>query len=342
MIHSTVTQSRTVVSTVYQSKSVVSTVYQSKSAVPSNPTKKPAVPLLHPHFFFAVLWIFCCATESQAQSNSATSIQFKVERGITGTRHFNYSGKPLKAKPQRDSDAAIVLRLSESSNDFKSYEAKFLGNREGNYDLRELVEHADGTEVVDLPPFLVEIVSMLPKDQRSDLFEAARFDPKVWGGYRLSICLLGLIWICIPVIVFVNKLMQPKPIVVPPFVEPKPTFADQLKPLVEAAAAGTLSVREKGRLELLLLHYWRERLALHGVDMATAIGQLRSHPEAGRLVTTVERWLHKSETSAGNEDCSPDAIMKLLGPYRGELASGGGHPEMRSTSMQSTSRSAES
>ncbi len=291
--------------------------------------------------FVAFLWNTFYSIESHAQSKTASSMPFKVERGITGVRHFTYTGKALQAKPQRDSDAAIVLRLSKTPGDLNAYEARFLGSREGNYDLRELVEHIDGSEVVDLPPVLVEIVSTLPKDKRSDLFKAATFHPKVWGGYRLSICLLGLIWFCIPAVVFIKKHLQPKPLLTPPIVEKALTFADRLKPLVESAAAGTLSVREKGRLELLLLHYWRERMSLQEVDMVTAIGQMRLHPEAGRLVTTVERWLHHSESAVGTENCSPEFILELLKPYREELASDS-NPVRAESSRHSTSRSADS
>ncbi len=266
----------------------------------------------------ALILLFVCSftTKAQSQTNTAAAAS-KVERGITGTRQFPYSGKPLRAKPQRDAEASIVLRLTALPNDSKTYEAKFLGNKVGTFNLHANIEHEDGSKVTDLPPLAIEIVSTLPKDQRSDLFEAAAFEPKVWGGYRLSIVLFGLIWLSIPVIVLIRRAMKPKAVVMPQVVEAVPTFADKLKPLVEAAAAGSLSVREKGQLELLLVHYWRERISLQGVDMASTISQLRVHPEAGQLVTTVERWLHQS---ADGDECSAQSIMKLLEPYRGDIA----------------------
>ena len=276
------------------------------------------------HLVFSLLLISCFTLHLHAQSKTNPSVQAKVERGITGTYRFRYSGKPLKSKPQLESDTPLGIRLSTSSSDSKSYEVRFLGIREGTYDLRALVEHVDGSEVHDLSPILVEIVSMLPKDQRSDLFEATLFKPKVWGGYRLSICLIGLIWLSIPIFFLIRRSLQVKPTAVAPIVEVAPTFADQLKPLVEAAAAGTLSVREKGQLELLLVHYWRERISLQGVDMANAIRQLRSHPEAGQLITKVEKWLHQSELSeapSGEDwDGSPGSIVEVLKPYRGSAA----------------------
>lgn len=271
-----------------------------------------------------LLFVCQCITMAHSQSNTTTAASqkniSKVERGITGTRQFPYSGKPLRAKPQRDTDASIVLRLTALPTDSKTYEAKFLGNKVGTFNLHANIEHEDGSEATDLPPLAIEIVSTLPKDQRSDLFEAATFEPKVWGGYRLSIVLIGLIWLSIPVIVLIRRAMKPKAVIAPPIVEVVPTFADKLKPLVEAAAAGSLSVREKGQLELLLVHYWRERISLQGVDMASTISQLRVHPEAGQLVRTVERWLHQSDDSADSDECSPQSIMSLLEPYRADVA----------------------
>ena len=243
-------------------------------------------------------------------------ISVKGERGLTGTVVFDFSGKPLRSKTQRDSDAPLWMRLSVSPQDRHRYEAKFLGTVEGVYDLRSLMEHVDGSEVTEMAPIQVRIVSMLPKDHRSDLFDAAEFKPSFWGGYRLALVLVGLVWLSIPIFLAIRRSIR----VVPPeniaFQEPLPSFADQLQPLIEAAASRRLSIREKGRLELLLLHYWRERSTFKSADMASAIRGLRAHPEAGMLVATVERWLHQSDVIGDEVDRSPEAIVELLKPYR--------------------------
>lgn len=110
-------------------------------------------------------------------------------------------------------------------------------------------------------------------------------------------------------------MLQVKPEKVVVVEEPIPTFAEQIRPLVEAAAARTLSAREKGSLELLLLHFWRERASLHDSDMVSAIRQLRAHPDAGNLLSSVERWLHQSDGAHDARDRSPEAIVELLKPY---------------------------
>ena len=269
-----------------------------------------------------ILYLVCILAlnpiaNAQSVAPTSTTTTVKVERGITGIHRFTHLGKPLKAKPQRDAESPIGIRLSTSVSDSHQYEARFLGNKEGVYDLRALMEHVDGSEPSDVPAMSVEIVSTLPKDQRSDLFESATFKPKVWGGYRLSLYLLGLLWLSVPIIYFIRRSMRPKAVAVVPVLQSQPTIADQLRPLVEAAAAKTLTVRDKGRLELLLLHYWRERISLQSLDMATAIGRLREHPEAGQLISTVERWLHQSEFDADYPSHSHDSILELLKPYQG-------------------------
>lgn len=248
--------------------------------------------------------------------NADTTMEVKGERGLTGTVAFDYSGKGLRSKTQRDSAAPIWIRLSVSPKDPHHYEAKFLGTVEGVYDLCSLMEHADGSEVTEMVPIQVRIVSTLPKDHRSDLFEVAEFKPSFWGGYRLAIMLVSLAWLGIPIVVFIRRALRAVPPVNLTVAERPPTFADQLQPLIEAAASRTLSIREKGRLELLLLHYWRERTTPKSTDIAGAIRGLRTHPEAGTLVTTVERWLHQSDSLEDESDRSPEAIVELLKPYR--------------------------
>ena len=251
---------------------------------------------------------------SGAQAGTAAEVQ--GERGLTGIYVFDYSGKGLRSKTQRDSDAPIWIRLVASAKDLHHYEAKFLGTVEGVYDLRLLMEHVDGSDVTDMAPIQVRILSTLPKDHRSDLFEVAEFKPSFFGGYRLAIVLVSLAWLSIPLVAFIRRSLRTVPPVELAVVECPLSFADQLQPLIEAAASRTLSIPEKGRLELLLLHYWRERATPQSIDIASAIRGLRSHPEAGRLVTTVERWLHQSDSLEAESDRSPDAIVELLKPYR--------------------------
>lgn len=103
-----------------------------------------------------------------------------VERGLTGIYSFSYFGKRLQAKSERNADPPVGLRLTSSGDDRNRYVLKFVGYREGLFDLGNLIEHVDGLAALDLPKLELNVVSMLPKDQRSDLFEAANFKPNLW------------------------------------------------------------------------------------------------------------------------------------------------------------------
>ena len=87
----------------------------------------------------------------------------------------------------------------------------------------------------------------------------------------------------------------------------EPTAADQLRPLVEAAIAGTLPPAGQARLELLLIAYWRKRLGMSDCTTQSALAQLRGHAEAGILLGQVDEWLHRRP--AGNIQADVAAIL---------------------------------
>ena len=96
--------------------------------------------------------------------------------------------------------------------------------------------------------------------------------------------------------------------IVPP--KPEPSFAERLRPLVEAAAVGQLSTAEQATLERLLMGFWREKLGLPEMRMAEALARLKAHGEAGAILRAVERWLHQPGSNGVSE------IKSLLQPYR--------------------------
>lgn len=261
----------------------------------------------------------------------------EAERGITGSFKFRYQGKILHVRPQREVDAPLSVRLQRLNEHGSNYEARFIGNREGRFDLRENLEHVDGTPPNDLPSMPVQIVSMLPKDQRSDLFDSTVYRPKIVGGYRFAWVLGGLLWIAVPCILWGIRHWNKQPVapVVPEIKEP--TVVEQLRPLIEAAAHRLLSTAEKGRLELLLYHFWRERGALTQDSMADSIRKLRTLPEAGELFRVVETWLHSNPEDA-SVDRSPEAILAILKPYQStkDAANNATDGDLASTEVQPT------
>lgn len=260
---------------------------------------------------FILVGLIVLASATGAHADSVA----KAERGITGTYSFEYAGPVLRAKVQRDTDAPLIVRLQHSPTSTQ-YEVRFIGNISGQYDLREWLEHADGSAIELASPIPIEIVSTLPNDPRSDLFDVDSFQPNFSGGYRWGLALAVLAWSAVPITVIARRLLaRPKEIEVTP-VSPPMSLADQLKPLIEAASRGELSTSDKARFELLLVHYWRETAILPELDMARSIQQLRSHPQAGPIIAAVEQWLHSG--SATEQRPTVQQVLQLLGPLEQE------------------------
>ncbi len=90
----------------------------------------------------------------------------------------------------------------------------------------------------------------------------------------------------------------------------EPTFAERISPLVERAAAGTLSADEKAALERLLITHWQRRLNLTTANGDELILRLRQHSEAGVLLRALEDWLHRPP---GRGEVQ---VESFLAPYR--------------------------
>lgn len=253
----------------------------------------------------AILW---CLSLGTVYAESVA----KAERGITGTFAFQYEGPALRAKSLRDADTPLIVRIQRNESPTQ-YSVRFIGNVPGQFDLRDWLEHADGSPLQSAQPMIVSIVSTLPNDPRSDLFEVDRFQPGFSGGYRLALVLIGMAWLGVPIVVIVSRILTRPKAVQAKSVVPALSLADQLRPLVETAALGQLSTNDKARLELLLLRYWRQEANLPHADMAVAITKLRTHSQAGPILTAVERWLHAEDLARPE---SVQDVLRLLEPFR--------------------------
>lgn len=272
------------------------------------------------------------AAQSPPTADASGAIRATSERGLVGEVIVADAPKPLRAKPEQPISAPILVRVNEvRANEVRAsevrggagaaagdagngiqYRIEFIGAVAGTYDLRDSIEYVDGTPVTDLAPILVRVESQLPVTHGSDLFAVPEPPFRLESHYRTMLWVVGALWLVIPIIVLIRRrLLRPPPVeVVPP--APQPTLADVLRPLVERAQREGLSMREQASLELLLLHYWRDRLGIADAPAATAIATLRAHPEAGTLIRAVERWLH----APGAGDARPaEDIAALLAPY---------------------------
>lgn len=253
-----------------------------------------------------------------AATASATS-----DRGIAGAVEIVTDGSPLRARPEQTLDAPLLVRVarSEAGPDGRvRSRIEFIGTIVGEFDLRPLLEHVDGSPADAIPPIIVRIESTLPGDVGSDLYGGTSTERLHRTWYYAALAVGGIAWISVPVIVAVRRRLRRVPVAPPPPPAPTPSLADRLRPLVRSAIDGSLGVAGLGQLELLLYGHWRQRLGLEGLSQAQAVATLRRHPEAGRLLVAVERWLHDRGSAAGRPP--DDEVESLLAPYREVPATG--------------------
>lgn len=203
----------------------------------------------------------------------------------------------LTARPEGEGVPAQAFR----------YAIEWYGLEPGLHDLTQYLQRRDGTAVGILPPVPVRVLSALPEGQiePSDLEPAPL--PSL-GGYQTEAILFGILWVAgIFAILFVGRRRRGSETMAEPA---PPTLADRLRPMVDAAAAGTLGDRGKAELERLLIAFWRRRLGLTDLRPELAIQTLRQHPEAGDLLRAMEDWLHRPGPRP------PVDVGRLLLPYR--------------------------
>lgn len=262
-------------------------------------------------------WATCVvvATTLQSAADGGNDLAATAARGIAGEVAFNYDGAPIAVRANQTLTSSMLVRLSRVSGEGElpaRYRLAFLGGVAGEFDLREYLEHGDGHPIDDLPPLRVRIYSQLPEQIGTDLFSGEHPQFALTSRYRLVLGCVAALWLLVPVTVVARRVLRRTPPAPTVVIVPRPTVADQLRPLVEAARCDGLSVSEQGRLELLLLMFWRERLGMSEVRLADSIQRLREHPEAGQLLGAVERWLHARNRAAPQPDAD---VATLLAPY---------------------------
>jgi hypothetical protein len=220
-------------------------------------------------------------------------------------------GSELEVKPLEDRRAPVVVRIAEvypHGSAFR-YDLVYYGLEPGTHDLRDYLRRKDGTPVGDLPSIPVKVNPVLPPGQIEPNPLVLDRSPSL-GGYRLVLAIGGSLWFAgLAAILLLGRRKR----ALEEAAASRPlTLAERLRPLVDAAIAGTLDEGRHAELERLLIGYWRKRLGLEQASPAEAIAVMRRHDEAGPLLRRLEEWLHKPGAGAGAAE-----IASLLRPYQG-------------------------
>ncbi|MCA9289933.1 MAG: hypothetical protein KDA25_02325 [Phycisphaerales bacterium] len=258
--------------------------------------------------FFVVLLLLASTPWTPATADAIAT------RGITGRVVVVDDGPRLRPRSDLDLASPLLVRVAAArtgADGRTTYEFEFIGSIAGAFDLRDVLERVDGSPLGNLDPIPIEVVSRLPDHSSTDVFTMSGSFDAMHAGYRRALIAIAVAWIAIPVFVVLRRVLTRPPATVE--VEtPRPSLADQLEPLVVAASRRSLTVAEQGRLELLLYAYWGEQIGLGAESRAASIARLRVHEEAGRLLRTVESWLHRPNAAV----LAPGDVGALLAPYR--------------------------
>lgn len=261
--------------------------------------------------FLAILFTFVAAAnpgkqESQDQESKA---EFVSRVGYPNViRGFLISGDLLLARPIEERSQPIILRILETyqHGEGHRYDLEYIGLDPGTHDLADYLQRADGLPVQELPEITVKIESRLPPGQvePNEIIQRSTWFSSVY----LAILLVGgVIWLLgLFAILFVGRHRVRRPTGDEKIV----TVADRLKPLIENAVAGEISVSEKAELERVLVAFWRKKLKLAHLPADRLRGKLREHPQASMLLTQIDNWLHRPDPDQ-NVD-----IADLLTPYQ--------------------------
>ncbi len=228
--------------------------------------------------------------------------------GMEGRVEVTLPGTLLEARPV-EHKTKIALRIAETRprGDAIWYDLRYVGLVPGKYDLRNYLVRTDGSATNNLTPIPVEIAGLLTENHSGELLEQPASPFARLGGYKVVMIGAAALWAALLVPLVLRRRTKEPPPAPPP---PEPTLADRLRPLVEQAAAGTLSHDGQAQLERMLLNYWRERLGLGRLGMAKALAQLRQHAEGGALLRDLEGWLHRPPGSVAVD------VNVVLAPYR--------------------------
>ncbi len=217
------------------------------------------------------------------------------------------AGSKLIPRPLDDRSMPIVLRMVQARPHGEAfrYDLEFVGLEPGDFDLRDYLVRADGRMEPELPALKVKILSALPEGHIPP-HELQNSLPWM-GSYRVWVWIAGIFWVA----VFLGLIFYRRPASQTMVIQIKPqTFAEILKPRLQSALQGSINANQLAELERYLVEFWRRKLGWFDRDPVSVVVDLRKHPQAGPLMTQLERWIHARQR---NTDVDLDQLLK---PYQ--------------------------
>jgi len=265
----------------------------------------PSSLLLHP---FSTLVLATLLISGRAMCAANTNASPTV--GMEGRLEALLPVAGLEGRPVTDR-SPVIVRVANvfPHGTLTRYDLRYVGLRPGDYDLREFLVVAGGATPTNLPPLPVHITGLLPPKHDGRLIESPAGSLPGLGGYRVAMIAVCGLWIAGLAVWFWTRPRPAAKALAAGEAEP-PSIEERLRPLVESAARRELGPEGQAQLERLLLGYWRQKLGWDDLPMDAALARLRTHPEAGALLRSLESWLHRP---AGTTSVD---VAELLAPYR--------------------------
>lgn len=219
------------------------------------------------------------------------------------------AGSELEARPIVDRKTPLVVRILASyrhGTDYR-YDIEYYGLEPGTFNLADYLRRKDGSPTGAVEPMHVAIESRSPAGQLLPSNAPRTRLPSI-GGYRWGAAAVVILWAAaLMATLLAGRRKAPADAVA---IAAPLSPADRLRPLIAAALDRDLSHTEMAELERAMYTYWCHRLGEAESEPAHAMARLRGHPEAGKILRTIESWLH-------NPEGTPFAgVVAALWPYR--------------------------
>lgn len=221
------------------------------------------------------------------------------EKLIRHTAHVGITGKifgvivpgtPLIAKPITDDLSPFVLRIVDKYPHGTAwrYDFEFMGLEPGTFGISDFVEREDGTPLGEFPAVEIEIQTSIPPGQITP-HSLGPMSLSRLGGYRVWMVVIAAGWVVgLALLLFAGYRKKQLA-----RIAARPTsFAEYLRPRLQAALDGELSADRFAELERMITAFWRKRLALENLDVAQSIARIKADDNAGPLLRELERAMH--------------------------------------------------